>query len=59
MSASGGNAAPSPNEDLSNLEDDADRDKRFLPFGLSASADHGATGGSGNFLFDIIRVSTA
>lgn len=56
VAASGGNA-PLPSEDLSNVEDDADRDKRYLPFGLSAGGDHGATGGSGNFLFDIIRVS--
>lgn len=56
VSASGGNA-PLPNEDLSNIEDDADRDKRYLPFGLSAGGEHTATGGSGNFLFDIIRVS--
>lgn len=58
--ASGGNAL-NPSDDLSNVEaDDADRDKRFLPFGgsfgASASAG-GSAGGSGNFLFDIIRVS--
>jgi hypothetical protein len=42
---------------LSNVDaDDTDRNKRYLPFGGTVSA-HGSTGGSGNFLFDIIRVS--
>ncbi|CAH1159912.1 unnamed protein product [Phaedon cochleariae] len=50
----GAESAPEPAEDLSNLEDDQDRDKRFLPFG--GSADGHASGGSGNFLFDIIRL---
>lgn len=45
--------APDPAEDISNVEsDDADRNKRFLPFG----GEGGAGGGSGNFLFDLIRV---
>ncbi|XP_017769667.1 PREDICTED: papilin-like [Nicrophorus vespilloides] len=57
--ASGGNG-PNPSDDLSNVDaDDADRDKRYLPFGGSfgghASGGH-AGGGSGNFLFDIIRL---
>lgn len=47
-------SAPEPSEDdLSNVDtEDADRNKRFLPFG----GGHGSGGGSGNFLFDIIRV---
>lgn len=55
VAASGGNA-PLPGDDLSALEDDTDRNKRYLPFG---GGDHGGAGagGSGNFLFDIIRVS--
>lgn len=55
--ASGGNG-PSPSDDLANVDaDDADRDKRFLPFGGSFGASaSGSTGGSGNFLFDIIRL---
>ncbi|KAL3265269.1 hypothetical protein HHI36_009481 [Cryptolaemus montrouzieri] len=46
-------SAPEPQDDLSNVdtESDSDRGKRFLPFGGDG---HG--GGSGNFLFDIIRV---
>nr|CAI5863110.1 unnamed protein product [Callosobruchus analis] len=49
----GAESAPEPAEDLSNVEDvdDQDRDKRY-------TADHGHAG-SGNFLFDIIRVSGA
>ncbi|XP_045480385.1 uncharacterized protein LOC123684918 isoform X1 [Harmonia axyridis] len=45
-------SAPEPQEDLSNVdtESDSDRGKRFLPFGGDG---HG--GGSGNFLFDVIR----
>lgn len=57
VAASGGNA-PLPSDDLSDIEDDADRDKRYLPFGGSISGSAGGSaGGSGNFLFDIIRVS--
>jgi hypothetical protein len=43
---------------LDGLEDDENRGKRFLNFGGSASGDHsgGSAGGSGNFLFDIIRL---
>lgn len=37
-------------------EDDANRDKRFSPFGGSVEGHAGAGGGSGNFLFDFIRV---
>lgn len=48
-------SGPQPAEDLSNLGDDADRNKRFLPFGGGHDG-HGGGGGSGNFLFDIIRV---
>lgn len=46
-------SAPEPQDDLSNVdtESDSDRGKRFLPFGGDG---HG--GGSGNFLFDVIRV---
>lgn len=46
-------SAPEPQEDLSNVdtESDSDRGKRFLPFGGDG---HG--GGSGNFLFDVIRL---
>ncbi|XP_023018589.2 uncharacterized protein isoform X2 [Leptinotarsa decemlineata] len=48
----GAESAPVP-EDLANIEeDDQDRNKRFLPFG----GDGHASGGSGNFLFDIIRL---
>ncbi|KAJ3631476.1 hypothetical protein MTP99_012603 [Tenebrio molitor] len=51
----GAESAPEPAEDLSNVDaDDTDRNKRYLPFGGTVSA-HGSTGGSGNFLFDIIR----
>lgn len=50
--------APSPAEESSDdAADDADRNKRFLPFGGSGGDGHAAAGGSGNFLFDIIRVS--
>lgn len=56
--ASGGNAGPQPaSEDLANVED-ADRNKRYLPFQGGAVDAHAGAGGSGNFLFDIIRVST-
>lgn len=55
--ASGGNAGPQPAEDLANVNvEDADRNKRYLPFQGAADA-HAGSGGSGNFLFDIIRVS--
>lgn len=54
--ASGGNGGPEPAEDLANVED-ADRNKRYLPFQGATDA-HAGAGGSGNFLFDIIRVST-
>lgn len=53
--ASGGNDGPQPAEDLANVED-ADRNKRYLPFQGATDA-HAGAGGSGNFLFDIIRVS--
>ncbi|XP_071055980.1 uncharacterized protein [Onthophagus taurus] len=49
--ASGGNG-PEPAEDLSDVAEEGDRDKRYSPFGGDAA--HGG-GGSGNFLFDIIR----
>ncbi|KAF2879639.1 hypothetical protein ILUMI_26529 [Ignelater luminosus] len=50
--ASGGNG-PDPAEDLANVDtDDADRNKRYLPFG----GDGHSAGGSGNFLFDLIRL---
>lgn len=49
------NNGPSPAEEPV-ADDDADRNKRFLPFGGSGH-DGAAAGGSGNFLFDIIRVS--
>ncbi|KAG5683178.1 hypothetical protein PVAND_012474 [Polypedilum vanderplanki] len=41
-----------------NLDDNEDRGKRFLNFGASGSTSGTATssGGSGNFLFDIIRL---
>ncbi|KAK5643211.1 hypothetical protein RI129_007056 [Pyrocoelia pectoralis] len=51
--ASGGNA-PDPAEDLADVEtEDSDRNKRFLPFGGDGQ---GSAGGSGNFLFDLIRL---
>lgn len=57
--ASGGNAGPQPAEDLANVNvEDADRNKRYLPFQGGAVDAHAGAGGSGNFLFDIIRVST-
>lgn len=43
-------SAPEPS-DLADIEDDQDRNKRFLPFGGGSGS-----GGSGNFLFDIVRV---
>ncbi|XP_025830840.1 uncharacterized protein LOC108744843 isoform X1 [Agrilus planipennis] len=50
--ASSSNVAPAPENDLSNVEtDDADRDKRYSPFG-------GDSHGSGNFLFDLVRLIT-
>lgn len=52
---------PSPVDETDG--DDADRNKRFLPFGGSAGVGGhveagagGSAGGSGNFLFDIIRL---
>lgn len=52
--ASGGNG-PDPAEDLADVEaEDSDRNKRYLPFGGDGQ---GSAGGSGNFLFDLIRVS--
>ena len=54
--ASGGNG-PEPADDLSDAED-ADRDKRYLPFGGDVHVSAGGGGGSGNFLFDLIRVSS-
>lgn len=54
--ASGGNG-PDP-ADLSDIDvEDSERDKRYLPFGGEAHVSAGGGGGSGNFLFDIIRVS--
>ncbi|KRT86129.1 hypothetical protein AMK59_2017 [Oryctes borbonicus] len=51
--ASGGNG-PDP-ADLSDVDiEDSERDKRYLPFGGEAHVSAG--GGSGNFLFDIIRL---
>ncbi|GLV37253.1 hypothetical protein CBL_01918 [Carabus blaptoides fortunei] len=47
------NNGPSPAEEPI-VDDDADRNKRFLPFGGTGHAGASA-GGSGNFLFDIIR----
>ncbi|CRK91111.1 CLUMA_CG004799, isoform A [Clunio marinus] len=47
---------------LDSFEDDENRGKRFLKFGVDANANAGAdagggsAGGSGNFLFDIIRL---
>lgn len=53
----GAESAPEPGQDLTEV-DDQDRNKRYSPFG--GGDDHGATGaGSGNFLFDIIRVRKA
>lgn len=50
----GAESAPQPDQDL-NAVDDQDRNKRYSPFG--GGDDDGHTGaGSGNFLFDIIRV---
>ncbi|XP_066154184.1 uncharacterized protein [Euwallacea fornicatus] len=50
----GAESAPSPDHDLNDV-DDQDRNKRYSPFG--GSDDDGHTGaGSGNFLFDIIRL---
>jgi hypothetical protein len=55
VAASGGNG-PNPS-DLADVDtDDADRDKRFLPGGGSFGVSGGSAGGSGNFLFDIIRL---
>ncbi|EFA02509.2 hypothetical protein TcasGA2_TC008212 [Tribolium castaneum] len=50
----GAESAPQPAEDLSNVDaDDTDRNKRYSPFG---GAEHHGGAGSGNFLFDIIRL---
>lgn len=53
----GAESAPNP-QDLSDvdIEDDQDRDKRYTAFGGEVEG-HAQGGGSGNFLFDIIRVS--
>lgn len=57
------NNGPLPAEE--SIDDaDADRNKRFLPFGFGVGTQGGdhnnvAAGGSGNFLFDIIRVSSS
>ncbi|KAF5289932.1 hypothetical protein FQA39_LY14941 [Lamprigera yunnana] len=52
-SVSGGNG-PNPADDLSDVEaDESDRNKRYLPFGGDGQ---GSAGGSGNFLFDLIRL---
>lgn len=54
------NNGPLPVEESAD-DTDADRNKRFLPFGLGTTGgDHNgaSAGGSGNFLFDIIRVSS-
>lgn len=48
-------SAPQPEEEAS--VDDQDRNKRFLPFGGSVEGHSSGGGGSGNFLFDLIRVS--
>lgn len=50
-------SAPQPGEETA--VDDQDRNKRYLPFGGSVEVHGGAGGGSGNFLFDLIRVSNA
>lgn len=48
-------SGPDPAEDLSDVEaEDSERNKRYLPFGGDGQ---GSAGGSGNFLFDLIRVS--
>ncbi|KAB0799750.1 hypothetical protein PPYR_07630 [Photinus pyralis] len=45
---------PDPAEDLSDVEaEDSERNKRYLPFGGDGQ---GSAGGSGNFLFDLIRL---
>ncbi|ENN71902.1 hypothetical protein YQE_11439, partial [Dendroctonus ponderosae] len=49
----GAESAPQPEQD-SNGVDDQDRNKRYSPFGASDDGHEGA--GSGNFLFDIIRL---
>ncbi|XP_044255702.1 DNA-directed RNA polymerase I subunit rpa1 isoform X3 [Tribolium madens] len=50
----GAESAPQPAEDLSNVDaDDTDRNKRYSPFG---GTEHHGAAGSGNFLFDIIRL---
>lgn len=50
-----------PLDDIEETGDDENRNKRFLNFGFGASGGNGGSGGSGagsgNFLFDIIRVS--
>lgn len=48
-------SAPEPGEEVA--ADDQDRNKRYLPFGGSVEGHAG--GGSGNFLFDLIRVRKA
>lgn len=53
----GAESAPQPGEDPTNVDDDQDRDKRYLPFGGHVEASGHGGGGSGNFLFDVIRVS--
>lgn len=52
----GAESAPEPGQDLAEAADDQDRNKRYSPFG--GGDDHGAHAGagSGNFLFDIIRL---
>lgn len=48
-------SAPQPGEEA--VSDDQDRNKRYLPFGGTVDAHAaGAGGGSGNFIFDLIRV---
>ncbi|XP_060530125.1 uncharacterized protein LOC132704269 isoform X2 [Cylas formicarius] len=49
----GAESAPEPGEETAEA-DDQDRLKRFLPWG--GGDDHGHNAGSGNFLFDIIRL---
>lgn len=52
----GAESAPQPGQDLADV-DDQDRNKRYSPFGGGDGGHGGAGAGSGNFLFDIIRVS--
>ncbi|KAL1505462.1 hypothetical protein ABEB36_005029 [Hypothenemus hampei] len=51
----GAESAPQPGQDLNDV-DDQDRNKRYSPFGGGDDHDGQTGAGSGNFLFDIIRV---